>query len=128
MRSPFHRTSTGWKIYCLVLGIALTVIYAVVLSASFRPLHIVDLAITLPSFAGLCGYAFQKRVAWLGFWRIQCFLLPAWDLLFNFYLSPNGLGAAGVLEVFLLTLVFVPEYWALWAYGYRSPGIWKKAE
>jgi hypothetical protein len=128
VRSPFHGTTTGWKIYCVVLGIAVAIIYGVVLSASFRPVHIVDLAITLPSFAGLCGYAFQKRVGWLGFWQIQCFLFPAWDVLFNFYLSPPGMDAFGLLEVLVLTLLFVPEYWALWAYGYRSPGIWKKAQ
>jgi hypothetical protein len=100
--------------------------YVVVLTANFRRLHIVDLAITVPSFVGLCGYAFQKRVAWRGFWRIQCFLLPAWDLLFNFYLSRKELGAAALVEVLLLMLFFVPEYWALWAYGYRSSGIWGK--
>jgi hypothetical protein len=128
VRSPFHWAARGWKVYCVVLGVTLALIYAVVLTANFRRLHIVDLAITWASFAGLYGYAFQKRVAWRSVWRVQCFLLPAWDLFFNFYLSPKDLGVAGMVEVLMLMLFFVPEYWALWAYGYRSPRIWNTPE
>ncbi len=124
MKSPFAGNRRGWKIYCIAVALALVVIYTVVLTAAFRPLHLVDLALTLSSFAGLYGYAFRQRVLWAGFWRIQCFLFPAWEVAMNFYFSQNTVRISGFVALFALMLFFVPEYWALWKYGYRSPEIW----
>jgi len=124
MKSALAGNRQGWKIYCIAVAIALVVIYVAVLTAAFRPVHLVDLALTLLSFAGLYGYAFRRRILWPGFWRIQCFLFPAWEIAMNFYFSHNAAGISGSIALFVLILFFVPEYWALWRYGYRSPEIW----
>jgi len=51
-----------WKIYCVVLAAFLAFMYAVVFAGAFRPLLIADFAITVVSFSGLYGFAFQKRL------------------------------------------------------------------
>jgi hypothetical protein len=109
-----------WKIYCFVLA---ALMYVVVCAAAFRPMLLVDFAITVVSFFGLCGLAFRKRFGWRAFWRAQCFIFPLWDLVFNFGPSSNS-AAAVRMEALVLMLLFVPQYWALWEYGYRSPELW----
>jgi hypothetical protein len=114
----------AWKIYCLVLAALLALMYVVVFSGAFRPMLLVDFAITVVGFAGLYGFAFQKRLGWLAFWRVQCFVLPLWDLLFNFALSPSTRDASVRATALVLMLFFVPEYWALWRYAFQSPALW----
>ena len=119
-QDPFR----AWKIYCVGLAAFLALMYVVVFTAAFRSVLIADFTITTVSFFGLYGFAFQKRLGWRVFWRVQCFVFPAWDLVFNF--GPWSSGAAAVrMEALVLLLVFVPEYWALWKYGYRSPDLWR---
>lgn len=115
----------GWKVYCVAVAVALAAIYTVVWRSAFRPVHLVDLAITLAGFAGLWGYASQRRLLSQSFWRIQACLFPAWEIVMNFYFSRITAGISGYVAVWALMLFFVPEYWALWKYGYRSPDIWR---
>jgi hypothetical protein len=119
-KDPFR----GWKIYCLVLAAFLALMYAVVFAGAFRPMLLADFAITLVSLAGLYGFAFQKRLGWRAFWRVQCFAFPVWDLLFNVALSPSSREAAVRATSLVLMLLFVPEYWALWKYAFKSAGLW----
>lgn len=114
----------GWKIYCFALAAFLALMYAVVFTTAFRPLLIVDFMITAVSFLGLWGFAFRKPLGWRTFWRVLCFAFPAWDVLFNFGLSPSG-GAPVRAIALVLLLFFVPEYWALWKYGYKCPDLWR---
>ena len=124
MTSPLGENRHAWKIYCLAVAVVLVIVYAVVLTAAFRPLHLVDIALTFASFAGLYGYAFRQRVLWVSVWRVQCFLFPGWEIVMNFYFSRSTAGISGSIAVSVLMLFFVPEYLALWRYGYRSPEIW----
>lgn len=118
-KDPFR----AWKIYCLLLAAFLALMYVVVFAAAFRPMVLADFAVTAVSFLGLYGFAFQKGLGWRVLWRVQCFAFPAWGLVFNF--GPWSSGAAVVrMETFALLLLFVPQYWALWKYGYRSPDLW----
>jgi hypothetical protein len=114
----------AWKLYCLVLAAFLAFMYAVVFSGAFRPMLLADFFITLVSLAGLYGFAFQKRLGWRAFWRVQCFAFPAWDLLFNFVLSPSNKESEVRATALVLMLFFVPEYWALWKYASGSQGLW----
>jgi hypothetical protein len=104
-KDPFR----GWKIYCLVLAAFLALMYAVVFAGAFRPMLLADFAITLVSLAGLYGFAFQKRLGWRAFWRVQCFAFPVWDLLFNFALSPSSREAAVRATSLVLMLLLVPS-------------------
>lgn len=103
---------------------SLTTIYTVVLASAFRLVHLLDLTITLAGLAGLWGYAFRKRLLSASFWRVQSLLFPIWEIVMNFVFSRVPAGRAGYVEVLTLMSFFVPEYWALWKYGYRSPDIW----
>ncbi len=108
----------------MLVGAALLVIYTVVLSSAFRPIHILDLMLTVLAFAGLVSYSFQRRVGWRPLWRAHAFVFPAWELVFNFVLTNNSVTSAFVTAV--LMACFVPEYWALWRYAFHSPDIWNE--
>ena len=120
----FADKHVGWKVYCVAVALALTTIYTVVLRSAFRPVHLLDLAMTLAGFAGLWGCAFRQRLLWARFWRVQAFLFPVWEILMAFVFSRTTGGSPGYVTLLALILFFVPEYWALWKYGYRSPDIW----
>ena len=113
----------GWRIYCIALGALLALMYVVISIENFRPLLVLDFAITAVSFAALYGFAFHKRLASCGLWRAQCIIFPAWDVLFNFRFSNPPRGIESWIEVLVLFALLTPMYWSLWQYAYRSP-IW----
>ena len=116
-------TRRGWKIYCAFLGVWLLVMYIVV-TGHFRLIYIADVSITLPSYLGVLGYAFETKIGWRGLWQVLCFVFPGWDLVFNFLLSPESLNDVGILPVAIGILLLVPAYVALWRYAFRCFSIW----
>jgi len=118
------RTRRGWKIYCAVVGLWLVIVYAVV-APRFRLIYVADVSITLPSYLGVWGYAFETKIGWRPLWGFLSFVFPTWDVLFNFVLSPESLSEVGVFPVLIALVLLVPAYVAIWRYAFRSPEIWR---
>lgn len=115
----------GWRVYAVVLGCLLVIMYATVMTLSFRPIYIADLSITGVAYTGLLGYAFQRKLGTSLFWKVLCVAFVAWEIFFNFVISPQSLKEVGAPLVAICMLVVLgPEYVALYRYGYRSPEIW----
>lgn len=117
----------GWKLYAVALGLLLCLMYSTVMLSQFRPIYLVDLPITFVAYLGLVGYAFRRRIASRPLWKGVCVVFIAWEFLFNFFLSPESLERVGIAEVVLwMAVLLVPEYVALWRYGYRSDDLWNQ--
>jgi hypothetical protein len=118
----------GWKIYLwattgLIVASVLWIIEAI------RPLGFLDLGLTVPSYAGLWGYAYRRRVLTRGFWTLLLPVRICWDFAFQLVFEPSGLGYLPVEmpTTFILVLSFVmltPLYLGLALYAMRSPEIW----
>ena len=116
----------GWKLYAVALGLLLCLMYPMVMLSRFRPIYLLDLPITFVAYLGLIGYAFQRRLASRRIWKGICVVFVAWEFLFNFFLSPESLEQVGIVAVVLMAVLLVPEYVALWRYGYRSEDLWNQ--
>jgi hypothetical protein len=113
-------------------------ISAMVGFAWMRAADWIDLLVGVVGAAGLCAYAFSKRLGRERFWRVFAIAQPCWDLVFLLGLTPLGLAGEvpdsepetsaeyAVTLVFSLALL-APVWLALFRYGYRSPALWQRS-
>lgn len=93
----------------------------------------VDVVIYTVVLAGLFGYVLQRRIARQNFWKIFFPLMAIWDGFSSFYLGLFDLSDAGgwveyALTVGLTLLFMVPQYIAIYRYGYKAQPPWCVAE
>jgi hypothetical protein len=119
----------GWKLYAVALGLLLCLMYPTVMLSRFRPIYLLDLPITLLAYLGLVGYAFRRKLGSRHIWKGVCVVFVGWEFVFNFFLSSESLEQVGIVGVALwMAVLLVPEYVALWRYGYRSQDLWNYRE
>ena len=86
----------------------------------------VDLAITALALLGVVAFAHGKRIAGADLWKAVALAFPAWNLVYQLNLeggSPELIGTWLPIHVMLL-----PSYVSLFAYGYRSEGLWERGD
>ena len=123
----------AWKIYFWLLGVLLVLAYVMLLSSHPTVFDFLDVPISLVALAGGFAFAYKRRLISKGFWRLWLVAIVAWDLAYNLLLT-DMLGLAQQLEGeesgTAATLVFwatiVPEYVAIYLYGYRRDTIWSE--
>ena len=116
---------TGWKLYAIALGILLCVMYPTVMLSQFRIIYLLDLPLTVVAYLGLIGYAFRRKLGSRHIWKAVFIVFVAWELIFNFFLSPDSLGQVGIATVASwMAVLLLPEYVALWRYGYGQQDLW----
>lgn len=127
----------GWKVYGWLFG-ALLVFGHGQMWAKGTPgvFDAVDIAVCVPAYVGVLGYAYRKRFLKRGFWRLWAVLVVAWDIAYNVLLTtalgmaqqglatPNYEGGIATGVAFLLLL---PKYLGLFRYAYASSALWEDA-
>jgi len=121
----------GWKIYFWLVS----VLFAVVLVTEFiEPgddtiVDAVDYATWGLSLIGVFGFAYSRVILSQRLWQIWLPIVVVWDI---FILLRQF--SKGQLELEVVTFVFIavisviviiPEYIALYWYGYRSETLWQ---
>ena len=115
-----------WKLYAVLILIS-TILVAANKSLSIE--HIIPHIIQFIGILGLFGYAFSKPFGSLLFWRIYTvFVITIMGLaiiyMLNVYFSDPSFYGSGV--VFVALLFVLPNYYALWAYSFKSHSLWSK--
>ncbi len=87
-----------------------------------------DAPIQIVLLAGVYGYAFKKRIGSAGFWQKWLPFVVVWDLagLFIHY-DPSQDNEAAVfmgIAIYILYLIIIPAYCALYFYGHKSGKLW----
>ena len=123
----------GWKIYFCCLTLLLAALYVLTFayflpnsSASMNIAHYFDLPISIAALVGLYGYAFRKRIGHPNFWKVWLVVIVLWDMFYNLVLSGWTHLARVDMIIFLLVYgILLPEYFALYMYGFRSDELWQ---
>ena len=121
-----------WKIYSVVLVAILLPTYVVVMGSTYSMWDFMDMAVTVGALMGFMGYAYKFRIISMTLWKVYFFLAIVWDIFYNIIITlvlnlavhlPNEpkMGASGVLLSFAIV---IPEYIALYLYGFQSESLW----
>jgi hypothetical protein len=117
----------GWRSYAFLISAVIVAGYAYLMATEFHALLCLDIAVTAVGIVGLFAYAYRRPLLKRRFWALWALVLPSWDLLFNFVLYRQAQHGVGTLGKALSLIPFVPEYVALWLYGFKSASLWAGA-
>jgi len=118
-----------WKIYAILLTVILVTAYVIVFVGGVQTLHYVDLPISIIALVGLYGFAFQVKLVNIWIWRVWLGIVVAWDMYYNFYDAISSAPEFSPLIIGGIVVaigIIIPEYIALFLYGFRSHSIWDK--
>ena len=126
MQSQYQRaccTKFWWKTYFwLVAGLLVVdvVRFPLHYSETLELTDIVDYGTWLFSLIGLFGFAYSKIILSKRLWQVLLPIVVLWDIRIwiNLY-AYESVGVAVVAGILIL-----PEYLALYFYGYRSNPLW----
>jgi hypothetical protein len=121
-----------WRIYSIALAFLLLPTYAMIMGMSYSIWDFMDMVVAVGALMGFFGYAYKFRIISMSLWKVYFFLVLSWDLFYNIIISmvldlavhlPNEpkIAWTGVLLSFA---IIVPEYIALFHYGYKSEALW----
>jgi hypothetical protein len=118
----------GWKIY-FVFYFALSVYsYWVSWGADRNILEYLGILVETTLLIGVYGFVFKKKIGLPGFWRKSGFFIIFWHLmtLFFYYEPPQDNTESLIvgLAFYVVSLIFIPAYCAIYFYGYKSEGLW----
>jgi len=108
----------GWKIYFFILSFLLLIAYFDIFRSGATLFDFVDVIISLIALLGLFGYSFQRKIYNVRLWR-------TWLLLTHTVGVAQIQIKLSLVEYMLTMLIILPEYIALFLYGYKSPNFWK---
>jgi hypothetical protein len=120
----------GWKIYFIILSFLLLIAYFDIISKGSTFFDYLDIIISLIALLGLFGYSFRKQIFEMRLWQTWLFVIVNWDILYNLVLT-HTLGVAqnniklGFIEYIISVFMVLPEYIALYLYGFKSSDLWK---
>jgi hypothetical protein len=120
----------GWKIYFFILLFLLLFSYADIMYKVATFFDYADIIISLIALLGLFGYSFQRKIYARKLWSTWFIVIIIWDVVHNMFIT-KLLGLAqnniqfGLAEYLLGMLIVLPEYIALYLYGYKSTDLWK---
>jgi hypothetical protein len=115
-----------WKIYFWVLTVLLVVLYVLTLSSSdVAVYYYLDVPVSVLGLVGLYGYAFKKRLVHANFWKVWFIIVVLWDIFFNLVLPARALiEMQDIIVLVICGAIIIPEYVALYLYGFRSRALW----
>jgi hypothetical protein len=123
-----------WKIYSIALALLILPAYVVVMGASYSHWDFMDMVVAVGALMGFFGYAYKFRIISVNVWKVYFFLVISWDFFYNIIISlaldlavhlPNEPKPGWTNALFTFALI-VPEYIALFRYGFRSGLLWNK--
>jgi hypothetical protein len=124
------RPHRGWRFYFWLMSALFVVAVGFELfqPSDDRFVTVVDYLAWGFSLVGLFGYAYRRIILRREIWRTWLPLVLIWDsgvLLRQFWREDLGDDVAlFVAIVAFTTLAVIPQYVALYRYGYRSPELW----
>jgi hypothetical protein len=125
-----------WRVYSVVLSLVLLPAYSVIMKVSPGIFDYLDMIVSVGALMGFVGFAYEFRIISMNLWKVYFFLVIAWDIFYNIFITmvldlavhlPNEekIGWTGVALSFA---IIIPEYIALFLYGYKSDPLWEGAE
>ena len=84
--------------------------------------YFLDLVFWFISIIGVTGFVYDKQILHIIFWKTYLPLIIAWDLWIVFRNFSDGVEQPGGILVgagFIVLLIKVPEYFALFYYAFR---------
>jgi hypothetical protein len=124
-----------WRIYSVALAFLLLPTYVMIMGTAYSVWDFLDMVVAVGALMGFFGYAYNFRIISMNVWRVYFFLVICWDLFYNILISivfdlavhlpdEKKIGWTGVLLSFAM---IVPEYIALFRYGFKSESIWMES-
>ena len=119
-----------WKVYFFISLIILLVspFYYVIEPNTFTIKDAIDYVVWSIGLLGLFGFAYQRRIINVLFWKVWFFILVVWDISFtinSFIEEPVEFDS---LSIFIAVMIFIvlilPQYFAIYLFGYKSAHIW----
>lgn len=132
-KRPSARYALLWKGYFIFS------VYAAVMTSLYVPtipdlsyFDVVDFGVSLLSVVGLYGFTYSVRISKVVFWRYFFYFALIESLVFCLFLPLAGASRYGrefqFDPFYLFELGYViPMLYALNAYAYKRPALWKKA-
>jgi len=121
-----------WKIYFFISLITLLVspFYYVLEPSTFKIKDAIDYIVWSIGLLGLFGFAYQRRIINVLFWKVWFFILVVWDTSFtinSFFEEPVKFDG---LSIFIAAMIFIvlilPQYFAIYLFGFKSAQIWNR--
>jgi len=120
-----------WKCYFFIaIAFGGAAIWAAI--AYSEPPHVAesaDVASWVLSLVGVFGFAFSRPILVPLLWKIWVAVAFIWDIgriVYDYAIEPEIPEAWLVVSVVLLVgLLIIPQYIALYLYGFRSDDLWK---
>jgi len=117
----------GWKIYFWVLSAIYTLVFVNVFTRLDSDIHnYTNVLISLIALIGLYGYAYQTPLSKIKIWNVWFFLIIIWDL-YDLFISFEDKNLT-ITFVVISYVFLIPEYIALYFYGYRSSHLWENVK
>jgi hypothetical protein len=118
----------GWKIYFTFYFALAVYTYWISWGVDRNILEYLGILVETTSLIGVYGFAFKKKIGLLGFWRKGVFFIIFWHLmtLFLYHEPPQDNMKTLIVGIayYSATLIFIPAYYALYSYGYKSESLW----
>jgi hypothetical protein len=125
LRAPFWWKAYFWLMAALAVG---SVFFDLRRSQTLIPFDMVDYGTWLFSLVGVFGFAYSKIILSKRLWQVWLPLVALWDiggLVKQYFQEPVEMEPWFLLFVAVIAGIFIlPEYLALYLYGYRSPSLW----
>jgi hypothetical protein len=124
---PLAPERRGWRIYAYTVALLNVATLGIELSHQ-NLLRLLDGLPGLLAVSGLLGYAHRRPVLRRWVWMAVAVALPLWDVAMGAWIYPRlEPQQSSTREYFLLMPLFLPEYLALFRYGFRSSELWTRA-
>lgn len=115
----------GWRMYALAIAV-LQIIGFLFDLRKINVAEVLDDLVTIVGMVGLLGYAFRRHIWGRRIWMLWAVLFPVSNAMIGLWVYPHT-GTGGHIGYFAAMLLFLPQYLAVFHYGYRSPEIWRGA-
>lgn len=119
-----------WKTYFWSIGLLAVgaIVFDVYQQRRVETFDVIDYATWVLTLAGVFGFAYSKALLHKLLWQVWLPLAIGWDMVTLTRQHLTGPSATDPVSlVFVLVIVgvlFVPEYVALYLYGFRSDALW----
>jgi hypothetical protein len=117
-----------WRIYFFFYSILLGLSYWAGWGERWLVYEYLEIPMQIILLTGLYGYAFKKIIWGAGFWRKYLPIIICWDLvglLIDYEPSQDNEAAALMgIVIFILCLITIPAYMAVYFYGHKSEELW----
>lgn len=113
----------GWKIYACAVA-AVQLLGFIVDLHKVNLVELLDDGITAVAMVGLIGYAFRRRFLRRRFWMAWAILFPLSNAAVGMWIYPRQ-NTGTRMGYFAAMLLFLPQYWAVLRYAYRSRESWQ---